>query len=260
MSNLQQEAVKLILDALKSTNLTIESFVIMAISTEECGMNPLSRSFLDGGMEKLLDNLLQNGLICSTVSNWVISQAMKIYKKEMSNLTSKENGFHFLTAKMTQEQLQSFDVEDIMKRIMVIAPDLWRLMETLHAADSRVNYQRTWTQKRSKKVREATGEDGYKRNGPEGDIEMADVQLEPVWELDDEEDEYWKTIDVNEFGLMGDSEEDDEPEDIQEQAKTQFEALARIVSWIPLVWPCVVDVESLSTYLETSAMHQYYDA
>ena len=37
MSNLQQATVKLILDALHSSNLTIESFVIMAIS--------LSRSF-----------------------------------------------------------------------------------------------------------------------------------------------------------------------------------------------------------------------
>ena len=43
----------------------------------------------------------------------------------MSNLTSKENGFHFLTAKMTQEQLQSFDIEDIMKRIMVRIEEIW---------------------------------------------------------------------------------------------------------------------------------------
>jgi len=57
-------------------------------------------------------------------------------------------------------------------------------METLHAADSRINYQRTWTQKRSKlKVSKGKGEGGYKKRGPEieGDIEMADV--EPVWEL-----------------------------------------------------------------------------
>ena len=85
---------------------------------------------------------------------------MKIYKKEMSNLTSKENEFHFLTAKMTEEQLQSFDVEDIMKRIMVIAPDLWRLMETLHATNSWINHQRAWTQKRLKKVHKHKGEDG----------------------------------------------------------------------------------------------------
>ena len=59
MSNLPQflqAAVKLILNALQSTNLTIESFMIMATSTEpeEC-MHPLSRSFLDGGIEILLD-------------------------------------------------------------------------------------------------------------------------------------------------------------------------------------------------------------
>ena len=62
MSNLPQlpqAAVKLILNALQSTNLTIESFVIMATSTEpeEC-MHPLSRSFLDGGIEILLDQLV----------------------------------------------------------------------------------------------------------------------------------------------------------------------------------------------------------
>jgi hypothetical protein len=77
---------------------------------------------VEGGIETMLDGLLQIDLISATMSNWVISQAMKIYKKEMSNLTtSKESGFHSLTAKMTQEQLQSFDVEDVMRRIMDIA-------------------------------------------------------------------------------------------------------------------------------------------
>ena len=102
---------------------------------------------------------------------------------------------------------------------MVIAPELWKLMETLHAANTRINHQRAWTQKRSKKMCDGKGEEGQKRKGPEGDIEMADVQVETVWELDDE---------ANEFELAG--EEDDEPEDIQEQATTRFEALARIVS------------------------------
>ena len=83
MSNLQQATVtvKSILDALHSTNLKIESFVIMAISME----SPLSSSFLDRGIETMLDGLLQNNLSSATMSNWVISQAMKIYQKEMSN-------------------------------------------------------------------------------------------------------------------------------------------------------------------------------
>ena len=81
----------------------------MAISTE----NPLSRSFLNGGVETLLDNLLETDLICVTVSKWVAFQAMKIYKKEMTDLTSKKSGFQFLTAKLTQKQLQNFDVESL---------------------------------------------------------------------------------------------------------------------------------------------------
>src|ERR1700678_369002 len=76
MSNLKQETVKVILDASHSTNLTIESFVIMAISTE----NPLSRSFLNGGVETLLitcSKVSETDLICVTVSKWVAFQAMK---------------------------------------------------------------------------------------------------------------------------------------------------------------------------------------
>ena len=91
MSDLQQETVKLILDALLSMNITIHSFVNMALSTE----NPLSRSFLNGGAEILLDNFLENDLISVTVSKWITFQAIKIYKKEMSYLTSKGNGFHY---------------------------------------------------------------------------------------------------------------------------------------------------------------------
>ena len=77
MSDLQQATVKLVLDALHSTNLTIESFMMMAISVE----NPLSRSFLNGGIETLLDSLHQNVLISVIMSNWVTRQAMKIYKE-----------------------------------------------------------------------------------------------------------------------------------------------------------------------------------
>jgi hypothetical protein len=56
MSDLQQVMVKLILDALLSTNLSIESFMIMAIS--ESAESPLPRSFLNGG-------------VGVTVSNWI---------------------------------------------------------------------------------------------------------------------------------------------------------------------------------------------
>jgi glycerophosphoryl diester phosphodiesterase len=110
---------------------------------------------LDGGITTLLDSLFKNDLTYSIVSNWGIKQATSMYKQQMSKLISKENGFHFLTGKMTQEQLQSFDVEDLMKQMMVIAPDLWNLMETLHTADARINYQQAWTQRTLKKAQKA---------------------------------------------------------------------------------------------------------
>ncbi len=47
---------------------------------------------------------------------------------------------------------------------------------------------------------------------------MGDVQT--AHELDDKE-EYWKAVDTEEIALIG--QEDDEPEDLQEQSKTQVE-------------------------------------
>jgi hypothetical protein len=152
MSNLQQESIKSILLILHTVNLTVESFVTTAITMEECRNHPLLTSFLNGGVENLLESLLQTDLTGAIVSNWGMTHAVSIYKRQMSKLTWKENGFHFLTAKLTEEQLRSFDVEDFMKRMMVLAPDLWKLMEILHAADSRINYIRTRTQKKLKKM------------------------------------------------------------------------------------------------------------
>ena len=63
MSDLQQATVKLVLNALHSTHITIESFIMMAISVE----NLLSRSLLNGGIEMLLDTLCQNVLISHCV-------------------------------------------------------------------------------------------------------------------------------------------------------------------------------------------------
>ena len=87
---------------------------------------------IKGNAEKQMSNLQHSGQIntqfppelfdslcqCIKLGNFAGNE--EIYKKEMLNLTSKENGFHFLTAKMAQQQLRNFNVEDIMNRMMVI--------------------------------------------------------------------------------------------------------------------------------------------
>jgi len=248
MSNSQQESIEAIILNLHAANLTIESFVTTAISMAECIKHPLLKSFLDGGITNLLDSLLQNDLTSSNVSNWGMVHAVSIYKNQMSKLTWKENRFQLLTAKMTVEQLQSFDVEDLMKQMTAIAPDLCKLMETLHAADSRINYIRTRTQKRSKKIHKS--ETSHIRR-PDGDIEMGDVQT--THELEDEE-EYWKVVDMKEIALIG--QEDDEPEDLHKQSKTQVETLTQIVSPISYY----LKPHIFNHFLETSPLYQYHDA
>ena len=93
MADLQQATVKLVLDALHSTNLTIESFIMIMMAI--CG-EPSLKVLLEWRychIEMLLDSLHQKVLISVTVSNWVTWQAMKIYKEEMLNLTSNENSY-----------------------------------------------------------------------------------------------------------------------------------------------------------------------
>ena len=75
MADLQQATVKLVLDALHSTNLTIESFIMIMMAI--CG-EPSLKVLLEW---RYRDSLCQNVLISVTVSNWVTWQAMKIYKE-----------------------------------------------------------------------------------------------------------------------------------------------------------------------------------
>jgi hypothetical protein len=68
MSNLQQESIKSILWILHSVNLTVVSFVTTALIMEECRNDPLLTSFLNGGVENLLESLLQMDLTGPMVS------------------------------------------------------------------------------------------------------------------------------------------------------------------------------------------------
>ena len=69
---------------------------------------------------------------------------MATYVSKVSHLVQHTNGFHFMVKKTTAEQLQEFDIDDLSSKMSILVPDLWSLLNSLLAADSKINYKHEW--------------------------------------------------------------------------------------------------------------------
>jgi hypothetical protein len=65
------------------------------------------------------------------------SKRTKAYQAQVLQLTKKGSGPHFLPSKITNEQLMENKIENLSTQMNHHAPDLWRLIANLLAADQR---------------------------------------------------------------------------------------------------------------------------
>lgn len=124
-----------------------------------------------------------------------------------------------MVKKTTAEQLQEFDIDDLSSKMSILVPDLWSLLNSLLAADSKINYKHEWFWRGGKAP-------DHTSQRTDNDIDMVGVH-----DLDEDGDLYWK--DVNERPLVGD--EDDEPEDAEDQRKQWAERVTMTVS-LSVIW------------------------
>jgi len=131
-------------------------------------------------------------------------------------LTKKESGFHFLPGKITNAQLTENKIENLSKQMNHHAPDLWRLVANLLAADPAADRRRAQFAYR----KASSGPQKANPRSIDGDITMGDAVGD---NLEDE------TLgNSGDIGLI--DEGDDTPEDLTEQVQHQFNTLIVIVS------------------------------
>jgi hypothetical protein len=165
-------------------------------------------------VEEILEFLINHSKAGSIALRWACRRTTATYTSEVARLVQRENGLHFTAKKTTAERLREFDINALASKMQALAPNLWSLLDSLLAADSKVNYKREW---RSGK---APGGDNTLQTGGDLDLDMLDVC--------DPDEEYWKDVDEN--PLVGDG--DDEPEDAEDQKGQRTERLTMTVSAI----------------------------
>jgi hypothetical protein len=167
-----------------------------------------------GEVEGILQFLIDHSKAGAIASRWAHQRMMATYVSEVSHLVQRTNGFHFTVKKTTAEQLREFDIDDLSSKMSILAPDLWSLLDSLLAADSKINYKR-------EQFRRGGKAPDHTSQRTDNDVDMVDAH-----DLDEEGDLYWK--DVNERPLVGD--EDDEPEDAEDQRQQRAERVTMTVS------------------------------
>ena len=220
------QQISAILNVFEHYELTVYEFFHSLLLTDTFKDHPVTRS-ISAQVELFLEAFKVSTLTANNTSKWVFQVSRQGYISQIQVLARKESGFHFYANKITEERLKQFSIENISKKMVELAPDLWNLLAGVLAADPNSNQRRVkktglQNEKRSQSSRTGTGVG-------DGDIEMQDVTIHDIEMPEDNRSLDWIENDTEtEVPLVGDDE--DEPEDLLDQLDHQENALATIVS------------------------------
>ena len=139
MANLNK--VKCILNAFEDSDLTAHQFLHGLLSTNIFEDHPVTLSIIED-LDAILDTVSATQVTSDQARQWVFRSAQKGYKAQVLQLTRKESGLHFSPRKITNAQLMENKIENLSTQMNNHAPDLWRLVANLLAADPAADQRR----------------------------------------------------------------------------------------------------------------------
>ncbi|KAG6848383.1 hypothetical protein H0H93_000710 [Arthromyces matolae] len=151
-------------------------------------------------LDEILDILAKHPSTSKQLSKWAHAVTTRTYMSEIATLSRQENGLHYLASGITEEKLQSFEIENISEVMSKTAPGVWELFSRLLTADTQLQSRR--------ERRRRQGQEKVDSGGKESVI--SDVDMEPSHA----DERYWEFYDE----IVPIVEEDeDEPEDVHDQ-------------------------------------------
>ena len=207
--------VKCILNAFEDSEITAYQFLHGLLSTNVFEDHPITLSIIED-LDTILDTLISARATSDQTGKWVFRSAEKRYQTQVLQLTKKESGLHFLPGKITNDQLMENKIEKLSMQMHHHAPDVWKLVANLLAADPMAD--RRQARLAYRKVGSGTQKADPRLN--DGDIMMGDVVGDGSEDETLENSGHIRLID----------EDEDAPEDLTEQAQHQFNSLIVIVS------------------------------
>jgi hypothetical protein len=155
------------------------------------------------------------------VTEWANQLTTSVLQVEMSQLASKDTGFHFQAKKTTESKLKEFNIQEMATTMQRVGPTVWRLFSMLLEADPNVNYKRDWARKKAEAA-------GNVRQKSSSNIQLdEDIEMGDITQIGMQDHNYWNVYDREELPLVDDN--DDEPEGLADQLEDQFTKLKTIV-------------------------------
>ncbi|EDR15496.1 uncharacterized protein LACBIDRAFT_321367 [Laccaria bicolor S238N-H82] len=171
MADLQfLDKVKCILNAFEDSDLTAHQFLHALLLTNTFEDHPVTLSIIED-LDTILDTVSAGRATSDQARQWVFRSAQKGYQAQVFQLTKKESGLHFSPGKMTNAQLMENKIEKLSTQMKDHAPDLWRLVAYLLAADPAA--ERRWAKLAYRKAGSGTQKANPRLN--DGDITMGDA-------------------------------------------------------------------------------------
>ncbi|KAF8168746.1 hypothetical protein BJ912DRAFT_862514, partial [Pholiota molesta] len=137
----------------------------------------------------------------SAILDWAQHTINTIYSSEIMALTHKDSGLHFSATTMTEERLRSFDISVLCKQMEDQAPTVWVMLDSLFAADPKLQYKCEWARNKAK-------QEGSNRRtkAAASDAELNDYYMHEFFVSETPEDH----------------EPEDEPEDMLERQEDRY--------------------------------------
>ena len=131
----------MILNAFEDSEITAFQFLHELLLSNTFEDHPVTLSIVED-LDAILDTVKSAGATSDQTERWVFRGAEQGYQAQLLQLTKKESGFHFLPSKITNAQLMETKIENLSKQMNHHAPDLWRLVANLLAADPAADRRR----------------------------------------------------------------------------------------------------------------------
>jgi len=177
------DQLRKVIQLLETHNVTCSNLVLSLLQDAELQGQPCSNDLVDHASEILSAFHKHPGSSKSTFE-WASNVMKARYAQSVTELTRKENGWHFGALHTSAEQLKDFKIEEMAEKMEDLAPELWDLLGLLLSADKRQTKRR----QRDAKAREADGDQimgstdgvdpsGRRRENVEDDAMVDDVNI-----------------------------------------------------------------------------------
>lgn len=112
-------------------NLSFSNVLLILLSDEEFSTEPIVTD-LKTKSDAIIAALLKTPSRARAIPHWHTQENLvQVYKRELTELVRPDNGAHFNASSVSNEQLESFRMDDTAASMARIAPFLWDLLDTL---------------------------------------------------------------------------------------------------------------------------------